>query len=98
VVDLGTVRAYRRRGRLGVAGERRGAVLARVWAALHTVPHQLDPRNLLRVFARGIGHRRGRPAEEGLTRGGEGRSALVEGGRGVRCRAPGASVAGAHGR
>jgi hypothetical protein len=39
-------------------------VLARVWAELRTVPHQRDPRNLLRVFARGIGHRRRRPAEE----------------------------------
>jgi hypothetical protein len=50
------------------------------------------------------GSRTGKRAQEGavggkgLTRGGEGRSVLVEGGLGQCCRAPGASVDGAHGR
>jgi hypothetical protein len=58
------------------------------------VQHQRDSRDLLRVLAGGIRHRRGRSARRVLTRGGEGRSALAEGSLGARCRATGVSVGG----
>jgi hypothetical protein len=59
-MDRDRVEALHGGGRHGVAGERRGAVLARVWTALHTVPHQRDPRNL-----QGVSH-----GEKGTGRGG----------------------------
>jgi hypothetical protein len=49
MTDRGRVKALHGGGRHGVAGERRGAVLARVWAALHMVPHQRDTRKLPRA-------------------------------------------------
>jgi hypothetical protein len=94
--NWGSGRCSPRQRRHGVAGERHGrgsgsglsrarhgAAPARPW----------DPTGGLST---GIRHRRGAVDGKGLTRGGEGRSELVAGGLGVGCRAPGASVGGAH--
>jgi hypothetical protein len=51
--NRGRVEALHGGGRHGVTGERHGAVLARVWAALHTVPHQRDTRKLPRALVTG---------------------------------------------